>query len=97
VRSIIGGIVRKLKFVTAYAIGLYVHFVINLIVAAYLFSVILHATREDTVALCQNALKNTQSQDQCNTLFSTIRGVYAAIASSVLIVEICECTSSHRS
>ena len=88
---------RKLKFVTAYAIGLYVHFVINLIVASYLLYVILHATREDTIALCQNALKNAQSKDQCASLFGTIRGVYAAIASLVLIVELCECRDSHRS
>jgi len=80
--------VRKLKFVAAYAIGLYVHFVINLIVAAYLLYVILHATREDTVSLCENALRNTQAKDQCDTLFRTIRGVYAAIASSILIVEL---------
>ena len=94
-RSLIGAIVRKLKFVAAYTLGLYVHFVINLIVAAYLLYVILHATREDTVALCQNVLKNAQAKDQCDTLFGTIRAVYAAIASSVLLVELCEC--SYRS
>ena len=95
--SLIGGIVRKLTFVTAYAIGLYVHFFINLTVAAYLLYVILHATHADTVTLCQHALKNAQSQGQCETLFDTIRGVYAGLASFVLIVELCECTVSHRS
>ena len=97
VRSLIGSIVRKLTFVTAYTIGLYIHFFINLIVAAYLFYVILHATHADTVNLCQHALKNAQSQGQCESLFSTIRGVYAALASFVLIVELCECTVSYRS
>jgi len=88
--SLIGGIVRKLTFVTAYTIGLYIHFFINLGVAAYLLSVILHATRADTVTLCQHALTNAQSQNQCDSLFDTIRGVYAALASFILIVELCE-------
>ena len=90
--SLIGGIVRKLTFVTAYTIGLYVHFFINLSVAIYLLNVILHATRTDAVALCQNALRNAQSQDQCDSLFDTIRRVYAGLASFILIVELCECT-----
>ena len=81
---------RKLTFVTAYTIGLYIHFFINLSVAIYLLYVILHATRADAVALCQHALTNAQSQNQCDTLFDTIRGVYAGLASFILIVELCE-------
>ncbi|KAI0300984.1 hypothetical protein B0F90DRAFT_1574850, partial [Multifurca ochricompacta] len=86
--GLIGGIVRKQTFVTAYAIGLYIHFVINLSVAGYLLFAILHATRSDTVTLCQHALKNSQTQDQCETLFDTIRGVYAGLASIILIIEL---------
>lgn len=60
--------------------------------AAYLLFYILHATHEDTVVLCQHALKNVQSQDQCGSLFGTIRGVYAAFVSVVLVLELCEST-----
>ena len=83
-------IVRKQTFVTAYAVGLYVHFLLNLGVAGYLFSVILHATREDTNVLCQHAISNSQGQSQCSTVFNTIRGAYAALASAILIIELCE-------
>jgi len=86
--GLIGAIVRKLTFVTAYAIGLYIHFLINLIVAGYLLFVILHATRTDTAALCQHALKNSQSQSQCESLFDAIRGLYAGLATFLLIVEL---------
>ncbi|KAH8996543.1 hypothetical protein EDB86DRAFT_2919219 [Lactarius hatsudake] len=86
--GLIGVIVRKQTFVTAYAIGLYVHFLLNLGVAGYLLSVVLHATSKDTVALCQHAINNTQAQDQCSSLFNTIRGTYAALASIILVVEL---------
>jgi hypothetical protein len=82
--------VRKLSFVTAYAVGLYIHFLINLSVATYLLFVILHATNTDTVTLCQNVLKNQQAKDQCDSLFDSIRGLYAGLASFVLAVELCE-------
>ncbi|KAI9455339.1 hypothetical protein BJY52DRAFT_1103344, partial [Lactarius psammicola] len=86
--GLIGAIVRKQTFVTAYAIGLYVHFLVNLGVAGYLLFVILHATRKDTAVLCQHAISNSQAQDQCSSLFDTIRGIYAALASVILIVEL---------
>jgi hypothetical protein len=86
--GLIGVIVRKQTFVTAYAVGLYVHFLLNLGVAGYLFSVILHATREDTNVLCQHAINNTQGQSQCSTLFNTIRNAYAALASLILVIEL---------
>jgi hypothetical protein len=82
--------VRKLTLTTTYAVGLYVHFVINLSVATYLLFVILHATQTDTVALCQNVLKNQQSKDNCDTIFTSIRGLYAGAATFVLAVELCE-------
>lgn len=81
---------RKLTFATTYAVGLYIHFLINLIVAIYLLVVILHTTHADTVTLCQNVLKNQQSKDECGSIFDSIRGIYAGIASFVLIVELCE-------
>jgi hypothetical protein len=86
--GLLGAIVRKLSFVTAYAIGLYIHFLINLSVASYLLFVILHATNTDTVTLCQNVLKNEQAKDQCDSLFDSIRGLYAGLASFVLVVEL---------
>jgi hypothetical protein len=82
--------VRKLTLATAYAVGLYIHFLINLIVALYLLSVILNTTHADAVALCQNVLKNQQSKDECNSIFDSIRGLYAGIGSLVLTVELCE-------
>lgn len=88
-------VVRKQTFVTAYAVGLYVHFLINLGVAGYLFFVILHATREDTDVLCQHAISgSSQAQDQCSTAFNTIRGIYAALASIILVIELCESFTS---
>jgi hypothetical protein len=82
--------VRKLTLATTYAVGLYIHFLINLIVASYLLFVILHTTHADAVALCQNVLKNQQSKDQCDSVFDSIRGLYAGIASFILLVELCE-------
>ncbi|KAI9437704.1 hypothetical protein H4582DRAFT_1957092 [Lactarius indigo] len=86
--GLIGVIVRKQTFVTAYAVGLHVHFLVNLGVAGYLLSVVLHATSKDTVALCQHAINNTQAQDQCSSLFNSIRGTYAVLASVILVVEL---------
>jgi hypothetical protein len=88
--SLVSAIVRKLTLATTYAAGLYIHFLINLIVAIYLLFVILHTTHTDTVTLCQNVLKNQQSKDQCNSIFDSIRRLYAGIASFILIVELCE-------
>jgi hypothetical protein len=89
--SLIGVIVRKQTFVTAYAIGLYVHFLINFGVAGYLLFVILHTTNEGTDVLCHNAISsNSQAQGQCSTVFSAIRDIYAALASIILILELCE-------
>jgi hypothetical protein len=82
--------VRKLTLATTYAVGLYIHFLINLIVAIYLLFVILHATQNDTVALCQNVLTNQQAKDQCHSIFDSIRGLYAGTTFFILIVELCE-------
>ena len=81
---------RKLTLATTYAVGLYIHFLINLCVASYLLFVILHATHTDTIALCQNMVKNQQSKDQCESIFDSIRGLYAGTASFILAVELCE-------
>jgi len=86
--GLIGAIARKLTFVTAYTVGLYVHFLINFIVAMYLLFVILHATHEDTVDLCEHVLTDAQSKDQCDTLFNSVRALYAGLASFILIVEL---------
>jgi hypothetical protein len=87
---LIGAIVRKQTFVTTYAIGLYIHFLMNLGVAGYFLYFILHATHDDTVALCQHSLKNPQSQEQCTTLFQSIRNLYAGLVSIILVVELCK-------
>ena len=81
---------RKLTLATTYAVGLYIHFLINLIVAVYILFVILHTTHTDAVTVCQTVLKNQQSKDECNSIFDSIRGLYAGIGSLVLTVELCE-------
>jgi len=87
--GLIGAIVRKQSFVTAYVIGLYVHFLINLGAAGYLLFVILNGTREDNDVLCQQALSShTGAQGQCSTLFNTIRDVFVALVSVILIIEL---------
>jgi hypothetical protein len=88
--SLVGAIVRKLTLATTYAVGLYIHFLINLCVASYLLIVILHTTHKDTVAVCQNVLNGQQAKDQCNSIFDSIRGLFAGTASFILIVELCE-------
>jgi len=86
--GLVGAIVRKLSFITPYAVGLYIHFLINLSVAIYLLVFILRTTNADIVTLCQNALKDQQSKHQCSSLFDSIRGVYAGLASFILVVEL---------
>ncbi len=87
--SLVGAIVRKLTLATTYAVGLYIHFLINLSVASYLLFVILHSTDADTVTICQK-VANQQTKDQCSSILGYIRGVYAGLASFVLAVELCE-------
>jgi hypothetical protein len=82
--------VRKQTFVTAYAIGLYIHFLINLVVAGYFLFTILHVTHEDTVALCQHALPNPQTQAQCASVLGDVPRVYAVVVSTVLVLELCK-------
>jgi hypothetical protein len=84
----VGAIVRKLTLATTYAVGLYIHFLINVIAATYILSVILHTTHTDADTVCQTLLKNQQSKDECNSIFDATRGLYAGTASFVLIVEL---------
>ena len=81
---------RKLTLATTYAIGLYIHFLINLTVAGYILFVILHTTHTDAVTLCQTVLKNQHTKNECNSIFDSIRDLYASVASFILIVELCE-------
>jgi hypothetical protein len=93
-RRLIGAIVRKLTFVTAYTIGLYIYFLISLGVAGYFLSVILRLTHEDTVVFCQDAIKTTQFQEQCASFFQTFRKPYTGFVSAVLVLEFCKfCTA----
>ncbi|KAI0058070.1 hypothetical protein BV25DRAFT_1310005 [Artomyces pyxidatus] len=85
----IGAIVRKQTFVTAYCIGLYIHFVLNLGVAGYFLFVIVHATHSDAVAACQHAITNTDAQGQCTNLLGVAKWIYVTVASVLLFVELC--------
>jgi len=84
----VGAIVRKQSFVTIYCICLYVHFLINLGVAGYFLYVILHAEHSDAIEACKDAIQDTNAQDQCLGLLNIAKGVYAAVASVLLLLEL---------
>ncbi|KAJ3511741.1 hypothetical protein NLJ89_g3921 [Agrocybe chaxingu] len=85
--SLVGAIVRKLSFTLVYAYILYIHFVINLGVAAYLLYEIMRTSRNAQRLACQTAIKDPQAQDQCSGLLAFAKWVYIAVAGSVLFVE----------
>jgi len=83
----VGAIVRKQLFVQIYAYFIYVHFLLNLGVAAYLLYMLVHVSSTDQVKACQLAIHNTSAQDQCTGLLKVGLGVYGAVASIVLLTE----------
>ncbi|KAJ7217998.1 hypothetical protein GGX14DRAFT_599074 [Mycena pura] len=84
----VGVIVRKQLFVQIYAYFIYVHLVVNFAVAAYLLYMLVHVSTTDQIDACQKAIKNTGAQDQCTGLFKIALGVYAVVASVVLMTEL---------
>lgn len=83
----VGAIVRKQLFVRIYAYFIYVHFFINVAVAAYLLWLITHFTENTATKACQDTIKNTGAQQQCIGILQIARGVYFAVAVLVLLIE----------
>ncbi|KDR75832.1 hypothetical protein GALMADRAFT_248557 [Galerina marginata CBS 339.88] len=86
--GLVGAIVRKQSFTQIYAYILYVHFIINLGVAAYLTYEVTRVTTKFENLACQAAIKDPQAQGQCTGFLTFARWVYLAIASTVLLVEL---------
>lgn len=86
----VGAIVRKQLFVQIYAYFIYIHFLLNIGVAAYLLYLVTHFSADANVVACQKAIKNQKAKDQCTGLLKVAQGVYFVIAAFVLLVELCE-------
>ncbi|KAG6845923.1 hypothetical protein H0H87_000729 [Tephrocybe sp. NHM501043] len=84
----VGAIVRKQLFVQIYAYFIYVHFLLNIGVAAYLLYLVTHFSANAAVKACQETIQNKQAEDQCTGLLRVTQGVYLAIAAIVLLVEL---------
>ncbi|KAF7315608.1 DUF1746 domain-containing protein [Mycena indigotica] len=83
----VGAVVRKQLFVQIYAYFIYVHFVLNLGVAAFLLYTLVHVSTTDQNKACQLAIQNADAQNQCTNLFRVGLGVYGAVAAGVLLAE----------
>ncbi|KAF9012388.1 hypothetical protein BDQ17DRAFT_1343794 [Cyathus striatus] len=84
----VGAVVRKQTFVQVYAYIIYVHFVLNLGVAAFLLYEVTRFSSNAAVAACQKTIKNEQAQEQCSGFLSIATGVYWAISVLVLLIEL---------
>lgn len=84
----VGAIVRKQVFVQIYAYFIYVHFLLNIGVAAYLLYLVTHFSSTAVVKACQEAIQNQQTKDQCTGLLKVARGVYVVMATIVLLIEL---------
>jgi len=88
VLGFVGAVVRKQLFVMIYSYFLYVHFIANVVVAAYFLWVIDHASHADVVTACENGIKDPNAQDQCTGLLEFTKTIYIALASVVLLIEL---------
>ncbi|KAI0314091.1 hypothetical protein OF83DRAFT_1248303 [Amylostereum chailletii] len=84
----IGSVVRKQSFVTAYCVGLYIHFFLNLGVAGYFIYELVHTAREDAETACKNTITDPGAQDQCVGLLHIATGIFIGVASAILALEI---------
>lgn len=73
-----------------FAVFLYIHFFINLGVAAYFLWMITHTANVDIVKLCEEGIRDPQGQDQCKGLLNITKGAYWAISVLVLAIEACK-------
>ncbi|KAG6849565.1 hypothetical protein H0H93_007346, partial [Arthromyces matolae] len=84
----VGAIVRKQLFLRIYAYFLYVHFVLNIGVAAYLLYVVAHFSANATAKACQSTIENEQAKSQCTGLLKVATGVYVTVTTLVLLIEL---------
>jgi hypothetical protein len=84
-----GVVARKYLFLTIYAYFIYVHFFINVAIATYFLWMVVHGANRAIVKACQGAVKDMGGQDQCEGLLKITKQVYVAVASLVLLVEMC--------
>ncbi|KAF8161150.1 hypothetical protein B0H34DRAFT_368361 [Crassisporium funariophilum] len=85
--GLVGAMVRKQLFTQIYAYILYVHFVLNLGVAAYFLYEITRVTNNAKTLACETAIQDPEAQDQCTGLISIARWVFFFVAAIVLFVE----------
>ncbi|PPQ67271.1 hypothetical protein CVT25_005855 [Psilocybe cyanescens] len=86
--GLVGAIVKKQLFTQIYAYIIYVHFVLNFVVAIYLTYEVTRTTHNAETLACQAAIKDSQAQDQCTGLLTFATWVYAVIAVTIILVEL---------
>ena len=87
--SFAGAIVRKQLFIVIFCYFLYVHFLINLGVGAFLLWKINHTASTDIVIACQGAIKTAGAQDQCKGFLNITRDALDGVVVLVLLIELC--------
>ena len=85
----IGACARKQLFVTIFATFLYIHFFLNLGVAAYLLFTISRAANTDIVKACEEGIRDQQTKEQCTNLIGFVKSVFWGVSIAVLLVEAC--------
>ncbi|KIM40069.1 hypothetical protein M413DRAFT_54431, partial [Hebeloma cylindrosporum] len=85
--GLIGALVRKQSFTQIYTYTLYVHFILNVAVAAYLTYEVTRVSSNLRTLACQTAIKDPEAQSQCTGLLNIARWVYLVVAATVLLVE----------
>ncbi|KAF8893817.1 hypothetical protein BD779DRAFT_1435349 [Infundibulicybe gibba] len=83
----VGAIVRKQSFVEIYAYIIYTHFLLNIAIAAFLLYEVNHFSQTAAIKACQDTIKNSDAQSQCDGLLKVAKSVYFVIATVVLLVE----------
>ncbi|TEB38201.1 hypothetical protein FA13DRAFT_1761465 [Coprinellus micaceus] len=83
----VGAIVRKQSFLQVYAWFLYVHLILNLGVAIYLFVVLTQFHSNAIRVACENTIGNAEAQDQCKGVLTVAGKVFIAVTAIVLVME----------
>ena len=87
---LVGALASKQSFTQIYAYTLYVHFILNVAVAAYLTYEVTRASNNLQTLACQTAIKDPGAQGQCTGLLNIARWVYLVVTATVLLVEMCK-------
>jgi hypothetical protein len=86
--------VRKLLFVRIFAYTTYVHFVINIGVAAYLLYILTKFSNRAAYNACIKTITDADTRKQCQGFLQIANEVYFVVAGSVLLIEMCKPFSS---